>query len=400
MLKMGAVNGCFIPQHQGDSVEYRGSYKGPRLKKHRRNLSATFNLTAVDDDMDVHNYVNINAATEEELMTLPGVDRVIAKNIIEYRRQIGGFRRVEDLALVSGVGAEKLNQIRSDVNIISRPLPGSRDSSMRESRQDSESIRETKNSRGGSAQHLIVNINSANIFQLIKIKGLGMTMAENIVTYREKNGPFSSVDEVVKVKGIGPGILSAIRPHLTVTDSTGNESSPSSPTPPSSKQYPHLNGGTNMTHENVPSPRLPSQQSVDQKIDNHSDLSTSLVNLLQVLGPLAEVPKRPEILQPFNFKHNNKRALRLASWNLQECSLDKVSNPGVKDVICMTILENGLVPFFTLFKIEVLDYNCGIIKQNIVLRLYIKTNLATSHLLVYRCCFISFGSTQMLLCSS
>lgn len=69
--------------------------------------------------------MNVNVATEEELMTLNGVNRSLARNIINHRELIGGFRKIEDLALVSGMGASKLNQIRPEI-CISRRKPGFR----------------------------------------------------------------------------------------------------------------------------------------------------------------------------------------------------------------------------------------------------------------------------------
>jgi DNA uptake protein ComE-like DNA-binding protein len=48
-------------------------------------------------------------------MTLQGIDRALAKSIINYRGLIGGFRRAEDLALVSGLGASKFASIRDEV---------------------------------------------------------------------------------------------------------------------------------------------------------------------------------------------------------------------------------------------------------------------------------------------
>lgn len=48
-------------------------------------------------------------------MTLPGVTRSVAQNIVEYRQAIGRFKKVEDLALVTGVGAEKLSTIRPEI---------------------------------------------------------------------------------------------------------------------------------------------------------------------------------------------------------------------------------------------------------------------------------------------
>ncbi|KAE8609296.1 hypothetical protein XENTR_v10011769 [Xenopus tropicalis] len=59
--------------------------------------------------------LDINKATEEELMTLPGVDRNLAQSITAHRRKIRGFRRVEDLVLVTGVGAERMLELRPEI---------------------------------------------------------------------------------------------------------------------------------------------------------------------------------------------------------------------------------------------------------------------------------------------
>jgi competence ComEA-like helix-hairpin-helix protein len=64
--------------------------------------------------------LNVNAASEEELMTLPGITRNIAQNIVEYRQAIGRFKKVEDLALVSGIGADKLDIIRPEICVSRR----------------------------------------------------------------------------------------------------------------------------------------------------------------------------------------------------------------------------------------------------------------------------------------
>lgn len=52
--------------------------------------------------------INLNTATLEQLDTLDGVGPGIAQRILDYRRQHGGFRRVEELGEVPGIGAKRL----------------------------------------------------------------------------------------------------------------------------------------------------------------------------------------------------------------------------------------------------------------------------------------------------
>ena len=56
--------------------------------------------------------VHLNSATEADLIQLPGIGPALAKRIVEHRRQIGGFKSVEQLLEVKGIGEKKLEQIR------------------------------------------------------------------------------------------------------------------------------------------------------------------------------------------------------------------------------------------------------------------------------------------------
>ena len=64
-----------------------------------------------------------------------------------------------------------------------------------------------------------ININKANQKELESLPGLGASKAQAIVDYRKQNGPFKSVDDLVKVKGIGAKTLDKFRPNITVKDS-------------------------------------------------------------------------------------------------------------------------------------------------------------------------------------
>ncbi|MEX2602985.1 MAG: helix-hairpin-helix domain-containing protein, partial [Gracilimonas sp.] len=62
----------------------------------------------------------------------------------------------------------------------------------------------------------IININLASSAQLQALTGIGATYAERIIEYRELNGGFDSIDELVNVKGIGKTRLENIRPFITI----------------------------------------------------------------------------------------------------------------------------------------------------------------------------------------
>lgn len=56
--------------------------------------------------------LNVNTASQAELEALPGIGPVIAGRIVEYRRDVGPFTRLEDLAEVSGISERMVDEIR------------------------------------------------------------------------------------------------------------------------------------------------------------------------------------------------------------------------------------------------------------------------------------------------
>jgi len=59
-----------------------------------------------------------------------------------------------------------------------------------------------------------VDINTATVEELMSVPGIGQVIAQRIVEFREKNGPYGSVDDLLKVQGIGEKSLARIRERL------------------------------------------------------------------------------------------------------------------------------------------------------------------------------------------
>lgn len=63
---------------------------------------------------------------------------------------------------------------------------------------------------------LSVNLNTASVRQLMALPGIGETLAGRIVAYREQNGPFLRIDQIMAVSGIGTGTYEKLRSYVHV----------------------------------------------------------------------------------------------------------------------------------------------------------------------------------------
>ncbi|XP_061404770.1 endonuclease/exonuclease/phosphatase family domain-containing protein 1-like [Lethenteron reissneri] len=154
-----------------------------------------------------------------------------------------------------------------------------------------------------------VDLNAASEAQLTTIKGIGTKTAANIVAYRTANGPFETVDDLAKVKGVSAAFVDRLRPSLTVGG--GGEGA----------------GGTGDGGGGPPAVIAP------------DGLCYPTCPCLRPDFP-APIP-RPQV-ESFSGVVRGRPAVRVASWNLQCCSAEKMDNNGVREVVCLTLLEQGI----------------------------------------------------------
>lgn len=139
-------------------------------------------------------YIDINSAGVEELILLEGIGEATAEKIISYRREHNGFSSKEDIMNVKGIGEKKYAAIEKYIYVSDVQMT---------------ITAEYEQSSVGK-----VNINTADKDELMNLDGIGDTLADRIISYRSENGAFNSVQDIMKVKGIGEGKFNSICDYI------------------------------------------------------------------------------------------------------------------------------------------------------------------------------------------
>lgn len=89
---------------------------------------------------------------------------------------------------------------------VEEPLPGQAEGSEGEDRPDS------------LLEGEVIDLNTADVYDLQRLPGIGEARARAIVEYREEYGPFRTVEDITRVSGIGDGILAGLQEYVTVSE--------------------------------------------------------------------------------------------------------------------------------------------------------------------------------------
>jgi competence protein ComEA len=148
--------------------------------------------------------VDLNTADRGELEQLPGVGPSMVDAILSHRREVGQFHSVNYLGAVPGVGDKTLAKLRPLLTV-SEPQT----EKLERKKADPPVV-----TSGGKIQpgEPPINVNTASEAELMRLPRVGPATARAIIAAR----PFRSVNELDRVKGIGPKTLDVLRPFVTV----------------------------------------------------------------------------------------------------------------------------------------------------------------------------------------
>ncbi len=164
-------------------------------------------------------YIDINNAGFDELIKLNGIGDYLAEQIITYREENGGFRNIEEILNISGIGEKTFESIR-DCIYVENPVyyveevPDEPEPSV-------EIIEEITTEKTTEIpltleDYVPINLNEADIEVLILLPYVDEETAQNIIELRAEMTRFSHVYELLYVEGITEEMLIEIVKYIYV----------------------------------------------------------------------------------------------------------------------------------------------------------------------------------------
>lgn len=132
--------------------------------------------------------LNINEASGQDLSLLPGIGEKTSHRIVKYREELGGFKTIEQMRRVKGIGDAVFNKIRDYLTMT-----------------------------GKSNLRVFMDINTATTPALISLPGISEKDANVVIEYRKKNKGFKKIEEL-KLAGIGKEKFEEIKDLITVLE--------------------------------------------------------------------------------------------------------------------------------------------------------------------------------------
>jgi competence protein ComEA len=163
--------------------------------------------------------VEVRSGPSEALVAAPTASAspatVILVDVAGWVRRPGVYEFAEGARVIDAIdaaGGARPGAVLSSLNLAAPLVDGTQVLVPKES----ESAPTTETGTGTSGATGLVNVNSATNAELETLPGIGEVIAQAIVDHRTENGPFTSVEQLVDVSGIGDATLESIRELVTV----------------------------------------------------------------------------------------------------------------------------------------------------------------------------------------
>ena len=142
---------------------------------------------------------------------------VNAPGVYELPEGARVFEAVERAGGISAEGAPELVNQAKMVEDGERIYIPTREEAQRLDAGEGEAWDLLSGAEGGNGQESKkININTAGMDELMTLAGIGEAKAQSIISYREENGGFSSIEEIMEIEGIKEGVFDKIKDDITI----------------------------------------------------------------------------------------------------------------------------------------------------------------------------------------
>jgi competence protein ComEA len=174
-------------------------------------------LRPTEQHVAVASQLDLNRADRNELLQVPGIGPGLADAILTHRDGGRRFAQVDDLRGVKGIGPATLEKLRPWLTVGEPPEEPGVDRPLVVDTLERKPLmpKPAAPVRSGKVQHgdPPIDVNAADEAELMRLPGVGPTLAGRIVLARGTDR-FKSVDDLRRVKGIGAKTLDNLRPFV------------------------------------------------------------------------------------------------------------------------------------------------------------------------------------------
>jgi competence protein ComEA len=158
--------------------------------------------------------IDVDQASAAELTRLPKVGPRLAKAILANRVEHGPFGNLAGLDRVPGIGPNLLKSI--EPHVVFRGADGLWGGGAASNSQEKWPCGPETTAPLPLCPSATLNINTASPSELDALPGIGPSKAAAILRYREEHGPFTRTEDLARVPGFGPALISRLGPRISV----------------------------------------------------------------------------------------------------------------------------------------------------------------------------------------